>query len=55
MIKKSIILAYSFVFLFGQGDFNLQDVNPSSETYGQLIGPSDYIDEILIIFFGHEY
>jgi len=38
-----------------QGDFNLVDLNPYSESYGQFIGPSDYLDDIVIIFFGHEY
>jgi len=38
-----------------QGDFSLEDLNPNSGTYGQLIGPSDYLGQIFIVFFGHEY
>ena len=41
--------------ILAQGDFNLVDLNPNSITYGDSIGPSDYLDEICIIFFGHEY
>jgi len=40
---------------FGQGDFSLEDLNPNSDTYGQLVGPSDYLGQICIVFFGHEY
>ena len=35
-----------------QGDFSLEDLNPNSGTYGQLIGPSDYLGQICIVFFG---
>ena len=38
-----------------QGDFSLEDLNPNSESYGQWLGPSDYLGQILIVFFGHEY
>ena len=38
-----------------QSDFNLEDLNPNSFTYSQIIGPSDYLDDICIVFFGHEY
>ena len=35
--------------------FELEDLNPNSEFYGQVIGPADFLGEISIIFFGHEY
>ena len=41
--------------IIAQGDFNLEDLNPNSDTYGEIIGPDDYLDNICIIFFGHEY
>ena len=41
--------------ILAQGDFNLEDLNPNSATYGEIIGPDDYLDNICIIFFGHEY
>jgi|TARA_B110000438_G_scaffold95958_2_gene95154 hypothetical protein len=53
-IRVLLILIMSSMIL-AQGDFNLVDLNPNSITYGDSIGPSDYLDEICIIFFGHEY
>jgi len=41
--------------LVAQGDFNLENLNPNSVTFGELIGPDDYIGDICIVFFGHEY
>ena len=53
-----IILSSLFVcslFLYGQSDFNLEDINPNSDTYGDIIGPDDYLGDLCIVFFGHEY
>lgn len=41
--------------LAAQGDFNLENLNPNSVTFGEFIGPDDYIGDICIVFFGHEY
>ena len=41
--------------IIAQGDFNLEDLNPNSDTYGEIIGPDDYLGDICIVFFGHEY
>jgi len=41
--------------IMAQGDFNLEDLNPNSVTYGEIIGPDDYLGDICIVFFGHEY
>jgi hypothetical protein len=41
--------------ILAQGDFNLEDLNPNSDTYGEIIGPDDYLGDICIVFFGHEY
>jgi hypothetical protein len=41
--------------LAAQGDFNLENLNPNSGTFGESIGPDDYTGDICIIFFGHEY
>lgn len=38
-----------------QYNFELEDLNPNSETFGQSIGPNDYLGDICIVFFGHEY
>ncbi len=56
VMNKKTFLSILFLFsLNAQGDFDLEDLNPNSETYGQIIGPSDYLDDIVIVFFGHEY
>ena len=51
------VLAYLFLLsgLIAQSDFNLEDLNPNSETYGNIVGPNDYLDDICIVYFGHEY
>lgn len=33
--------------------FALEDVNPASALYGQLVGPSDYVGEASVWYFGH--
>ncbi len=38
-----------------QYEFELEDLNPNSETFGQSIGPNDNLGDICIVFFGHEY
>ena len=56
MIRLSSIFALFFLsLLFPQNDFGLEDLNPNSEFYGQIIGPNTFLGEISIIYFGHEY
>jgi len=56
MSKLFPLLIFFFVnSLFSQSNFELEDLNPNSEFYGQVIGPDDFLGEISIIFFGHEY
>ena len=59
MIVRTIkLIAFLFVFMvvgLAQSDFNLEDLNPNSETYGDTIGPADYLGDICIVYFGHEY
>ena len=50
-----LLIFFSADFLFSQSNFELEDLNPSSEFYGQVIGPEDFLGGISIIFFGHEY
>ena len=40
--------------LYAQDPFYLEDLNPNSETYGQIVSPADFLGDICIIFFGHE-
>ena len=37
-----------------QSPFNLEDLNPNSDTYGQIVSPTDHLGDICIVFFGHE-
>ena len=53
-----LLVLFIFIFdnfLFSQSNFELEDLNPESEFYGQVIGPDDFLGGISIIFFGHEY
>ena len=50
-----VILLFSTSPLLSQSNFYLEDLNPNSEFYGQVIGPSFYLGDICIVFFGHEY
>jgi len=49
----SIINCLSIVT--SQNDFSLTDINPSSDTYEQSIGPSYFSNNIIVIGFFHEY
>ena len=48
-----ILCALSFTVLFAQYDYSLEDINPSSEFYGQNIGTSYFPNEVTIHYFGH--
>ena len=48
-------LPLTYVIFAQHGDFDLPDLNPASDTYDQIIGPDDYLDDICIVYFGHEY
>ena len=50
---KNLILILSFTLLSAQYDFNLEDLNPNSQFYGQDIGPDDFDNQVLIVYFGH--
>ena len=53
-MRRNLLVFIFFNFAFGQSDFSLRDINPSSETYEQFIGPSYFSDEALIVGFFHE-
>jgi hypothetical protein len=55
MIKFFAPLFLLLSGLAAQGDFNLENLNPNSVTFGEFIGPDDYLGDICIVFFGHEY
>ena len=52
---KKIFIIYLIVNCFSivisQSDFSLSDLNPSSDTYGQSIGPSIFLIILLLLDF----
>ena len=51
-------LLSSFIFfsiVFGQGDYSLEDINPSSDYYGDNVGTSYFEGKITLHYFGHFY
>jgi hypothetical protein len=55
-MKKIIyLLTFSLLTrLYAQDPFYLEDLNPNSESYGQIVSPADFLGDICIVFFGHE-
>jgi len=47
------ILLFCSVFLFGQYDYSLEDINSSSNYYQESIGTSYFPDQVTIHYFGH--
>ena len=50
-----ILSFFFFAFITAQNDFTLEDLNPASETYGQIIGPSYFSNTVRVVGFFHEY
>ena len=44
-----------FSIVFGQGDYSLEDINPSSDYYGDNVGTSYFEGKITLHYFGHFY
>ena len=55
MLKKYLLAFIFSTLVFGQNDFLLEDINPSSETYELFIGPSYHSGSMVVIGFFHEY
>ena len=51
MKKITILLITSL--LFGQYDYSLEDINPTSEYYGNNVGTSFFEGNITLHYFGH--
>ena len=53
---KNILISISFItFALTQYNFNLTDVNSTSPTYGQEIGPQSFLGIPTLYYFGHQY
>ena len=58
VLRTYRISFYLIIFsenLFSQNDFTLEDINPDSDTFSELIGPSYFTDNVLVLGFFHEY
>ncbi len=38
---------------FTQNDFILEDLNSSSDFFGNYVGPSTFSNEVSLVYFGH--
>ena len=47
-----ILLLFFSTILFSE-DFHLEDLNSTSEYYQSNIGPSSFLNEVSIVYFGH--
>ena len=55
MRNSNIILSILFVsILLGQYEYNLDDINTTSETYDSSINPVSYIGQVTLHYFGHQ-
>ena len=54
-LNRAILCLFLFGKIIAQEDFSLKDLNPSSEYFNEFIGPGYFSNNIVIIYFGHEY
>ena len=50
MYRMLYILFISLIFT---NDYSLKDLNPSSVTYQENVGPSYFPDKVTVHYFGH--
>ena len=48
-----ILLLFTPILLVAQNDFLLEDLNPSSNYFGENVGPSTFNNEVTLVYFGH--
>ena len=53
MLKNLLITSLLFSFSFGENDYSLEDINPSSDYVGQNVGTSYFEDQVTLHYFGH--
>mgnify|MGYP000094235329 CR=1 FL=1 len=54
-IDKQILFVVIISFLFSTNyDYSLEDINPTSDTYGQMIGPTYFTGKSTIHIFSHQ-
>jgi|TARA_B100001741_G_scaffold240634_1_gene201657 hypothetical protein len=50
---KKVIILFTCSFLVGQNDYSLEDINPTSDYYGNNVGTSFFEGKITINYFGY--
>ena len=54
MLVRFFIINFVFLALaFGEYDYSLEDINSSSEYYGQNVGTSYFEGQVTLHYFGH--
>ena len=53
MLFKIIILLTTIALSFAQYDYSLEDINLSSNYYGESVGASYFPDQVTLHYFGH--
>ena len=54
MYKNLIVSVFSiFALSYAQYDYTLEDINMSSDNYGNSVGTSYYADQVTLHYFGH--
>ncbi len=51
---KYLLSILFFSFTFSQYNYILEDINPNSSTYGQIISPDTFNNQITLHYFGHQ-
>ena len=53
MLRNFLITSLLFSLSFGEYDYSLEDINPSSDNVGQNVGTSFFEDQVTLHYFGH--
>ena len=51
--KTFLLYTFSITIAFSQYDYSLEDLNSSSESYGENVGTSYYTDHVTLHYFGY--
>ena len=55
MCKNYVLISLlSVSFVLGQNNYNLEDINSTSDTYGTNISPESYTGQVTLHYFGHQ-
>ena len=52
-VHISTLIVFSISLMFGQYDYSLEDINPTSNYYEQNVGTSFFENQVTIHYFGH--